>query len=448
MIRKIEDVKLNSKKILRTPSKNIKIEEAPKQDFVHISKSDFSKLNFLKKKEKEEVSSNHRISPTPKIISSRKSFNKGILGLFIVAIMVGIFYLLSTVFLKVNVTIIHKNKPFDLSHQGFIASKDNSIPFELMIIGDSENKNITLTSTIEASEKAKGKITLYNENSDKPEKIIAGTFISDENGKTYKTDTTVSIPGYTKDQSKVIAGQISVGITAFLVGEAYNGTPESFYINSFKNTTKYKKIYGKVETPLSGGIAGHVYVLNDQEKTSTLSDLSSFKDKLLRKLNAQVPSGYILYPDAVSFSYDPLDSITSKTPNTTVTINGTVSAFILKESILTDFIISKLLPDISSKEKMEILKPDLSKLSFNFATIGQTIDKNINNFNFELTGNLSLDWKPDTENLKASLVGKNKNEVDSILKSDPGISVAHVTIIPFWSSKLPLDSKNIKITVR
>lgn len=429
--KKLDDFKLSNKQPLKT-----------------VEEKDISKYEFLKKK-KVMSSSTQRIPQTPKMPGSKRPFSKTILFFFIISILVGAYYLLSNVYLKADIVITPKNKTFEIKSENFTASKKNNVPFEVMIVGDSVYKDVILTSTVNAADKAKGEITLYNGYSSKVEKIPAGSFISDEKGKTYKTDTTVSIPGYKQDKLKVIIpGQINVGLTAFLAGEIYNGSPTSFSINSFKGTAKYTKIYGHLKTPLTGGLAGLVYVMDDQEKTDILSNSALFKGELLRKLNASVPAGYILYPDAVNYSYDFADKIVSKTPNLKLEIKANLSAFLVKESDFSSVIISKLLPDITKEERSEIINPDLSLLSFNFTNKDQVITKETESFDFELTGNVVMNWKPEIGKLKDRVVGKSKDEVLSIFKDDPGISKASVTIIPFWSKKLPDNVQNINITLK
>jgi len=359
--------------------------------------------------------------------------------------------LLSTVYLSAKVTVVAKNKTFDLKNQKFTASKlkSSGIPFELMIVEDKDYKDVLLTNSKEVSEKAKGEITLFNEYSNKVQKITAETFISDEKGKTYKFDSTVSIPGYTEDKAKKITpGQVTASVTAFLPGEAYNGNPESFSVNSFKGTDKFKKIYGKAKTSISGGMTGLVFLLGEEEKADLLLKTSTSKEKLLRKLSAQVPQGYLLYPDAVGFTYELGENTVSKTPDAKIEMKGTLSAVLIKESELSNAIINKLLPNISEKERGEILDPKLSDLAFDFVDKNQSINKEVENFDFELTGNIYTKWSPNTLELRDQLVSKEKNNVVSIFKQDPGILSAGVSVIPFWSKKLPDNVKNIKIILK
>jgi len=451
--KKIEDFKLSSNKVLRILKEDIQEKTVPEYNVNSYTPPLVSntKYDFLNKINKKTASISKRIPQTPKLPHKSKPIGRKIAIFVLILIILVSVYLLNTLFYKAKVLIIPKNKVFELNNQKFNAEKfqKNSVPFEVMIVSDSDSKDVVLTSSLNISNKAVGEITLYNEYSNKSQKITSGEFISDEKGKSYKIDSTIIIPAYTiDDNKKIIPGQINVKITSFIAGDIYNGSPELFNIVSFKGTNKYEKIYGKIKTPLSGGMAGLVYVLDEKEKETVLSNTVSFKERLFRNLKAQTPEGYIYYPDGVSFSFDFGENITSKTPVSKIEMKGTLTAILFKENDLTDFILKKILPDISLKEKSEILPPDLSNLSFSFFNKEQLVNKEITNFDFILNGNLKIDWSPNIDELKSLLLGKNKSEVPSIFKQDPGISSATTRIFPFWFSKLPNDLKNINIILK
>ena len=461
----LEDVKFNNNKDLKKPIEKVLLNEVTLEDKNYNSNTlkseselkikpaevnikNSSKYDFLNKLNKKTSPFPQRMTQNPRMPRRYKSISNFLIFLLFISVTIGIFYLVSTVFFKAKITIIPKNSSFELKSLKFTADKSRNIPFEVMIVDDNEVKDAILTASTETSTKAKGEITLYNEYSTKYQKIASGSFISDDKGKTYKIDKSVSIPGYTKDGATIIPGEIKVGITAFLSGDIYNGSPDSFSINSYKGTKKYTKIYGHIITPLSGGSSGLVYSLDDKEKELYQSNTSGFRDRLMRKLAAQVPVGYILYPEAVNFTYEFNGDSNSKTPNAKIEMKGTLTAILLKEKELSSAIIDKLLPDITAKEKSEIKEPDLSMLSFKFSNNDQVITKDIESVDYELNGNLSLDWNPDIITLKNLILGKNKNDIPNIFKKDPGISSASVKIFPFWSKTIPDNSKNINIILK
>lgn len=460
----IEDIRLNKKK-RKIPS----VEEivsspklvVPQVNYQEKKEEIKEKENTEAEKERKEENieeyfknkykSEQRLQRTPQIKTKPKILHKSTLVFFIISLIVGGIYWGGNIFQKTNVTITSKHQFITYADKQFIALKDsnnNSINFEIMITSDKKTKNVILTESKDVSIKAEGSITLYNEFNTKGEKLSAGTFLSDNDGKAYKTNNTVTIPGYKIVNKKIIPGQVVVNISSFLAGDAYNGAPTNFYINSFKETAKYNKIYGKLKSPLIGGASGVVYTLDDVSK-SKIDKLAqtSFKEDLLRQVRALVPPGYILYPDALNFSYKIEDNILSKTPSAEVPIKGSLSVVLIKEKSLMNNIIKISLPGIKDNESKEITISDLSKMTFSFTNKNQLITKDMNSVSFSLSGSVDAIWNPDIEILKIKLFGVNKNDVLSIFRQDPGIASALVKIFPPWQKYIPSDLSKINIIV-
>lgn len=452
-----EDIKLNRIRrpvVLekKTPISTKKVEEKVfyEEEIKKVEdkqKEEFKIEEYLKIKEKRST----KIPRTPRVRSETHAVRKYIFIIFIISLIAGLLYWGGDLFQNANINLTTKKQILNYKNKQFVAVKNGGagVDFEIMITSDKHPVDLVLTEPKEVSEKATGSITLYNAFSTKAEKITAGTFVSDDDGKAYKTNTTVSIPGYKIDSNKkIIPGQINVGITSFLPGDAYNGSPESFSITSFKGTSKYTKIYGKLANPLSGGMSGLMYTMDDMS-TKSLDNIAktTFKDDLLKQVQALVPPGYILYPGAYNFTYKSGENIFSKTPQSKVELEGTIFAILLDKKSLVSNIFKASLPNIKGDELEEIKILDLDKLSFNFVNKDQSIAKDMNSVPFSLSGDLNLVWNPDTESIKNNLVGIYEDNVLSIFRQDPGISSAIVKIFPPWQSYIPNDTKKININM-
>jgi hypothetical protein len=442
----LEDIKLNKTRRPETFSKRVVLQNKIKEEKENEKKVS-EKRNFFG----SESTPKQRIERTPQVKTRRRIISTQVFTFFILFVIFGGIYWAGEKFQRADVEIKSKHQIINYVNKEFTASKSSgsgNIDFEIMIIEDKVTKKIILTEPEDVSLKAKGSVTLYNEYSKTGEKIVAGTFIADKAGKTYKTDSTVTIPGYKIENKKIIPGQTTVNITAFLPGATYNGSFSDFFFTSFKGTAKYNKIYGKLKTPISGGASGLVYKLNDDDKAK-LNNIAemSFKDDLIEKVYALVPPGFILYKNAVNFFYKINDSVLSEKPETDIEIEGTVSVLLLKEKSLLDNIIKISLPDIKGEELKEINIMNLKELSFLFKNSDQQISKEIETIPFILTGGVNVVWKPDLTNLKMKLAGLNKNSVLPVFRQDPGISSAIVKILPPWHRYLPENNNKIYITV-
>lgn len=397
-------------------------------------------------------SSKPRLQRSPQEKEKKRIISRPTMFILFICLIGGIIYLGGNIFKKANIEITSKHQSISYNNKLFNSSKadNNDVDFEIMIVSDKKSKNFTLTEPKEVSIKATGVITFYNEFSTTPQKLLVGTFLTDSAGKTYKTTETVVIPGYKFDKNKkIISGQMDVKIISFLSGEAYNGSPQNFYVTSFKGTTKYNKIYAKLKNPLTGGISGTAFFLtdSDKEKVKILAE-STFKNDLFEKVKALVPPGYILYPQAMTFIYNIEDSAMSKTPDTTVEINGTLSVVLLKEQSLIENIIKISLPGVSEGELKEIKILNLDNFLFNFANKDQLITKDMGTISFSLTGNGDVLWIPDIEILKTKLAGIHKDQVLNIFRQDPGISSALVKLFPPWQKYIPSDISKINIILK
>lgn len=444
--KKMEDVKFKGVRITNISRKDIDINYKPSEHIETVSQQVNQNTNHI-----HERVVDRKLPSTPMVARKSKALRKSILITFLLFILLGGIYWYGYTFQNAKIIITEKNKPLTLDQELWSASKSSSSPirFEIMIVSDEESKDFTLTQSQVASTKAKGIIILYNEYSTKPQIIASGSFVADTAGKTYKTDKTVTIPGYKMIKNVITPGQVEVGITAFLTGDSYNGNPTDFYINAFKNSPKYKKIYGKGKSGLSGGAEGLIFTFGTEDKGKLDAYASSsVKNNLLRKISAQVPEGYILYPNAVTYTYNMADNISSSTPNTSVKINGTLSALLLNEKDLSLAVIKKLLPEVSKKEQSEIEVQGLDKLALSFVSKEQTITKDIDSIQFKLKGNLNAIWHPNIEIIKSSLVGLSKSEVTSVFKLEPGILDAKVNLFPMWQSYLPQSLDKISIQIK
>lgn len=458
-----EDMKLNKDRRQTTQKK----EREPILSPVRIKEEIEHQKEIIKQQEKKEIEreeikineyiksiKNHsesRLSMTPRVPTSKRAVKRPLIITFIFCIFIALAYLGGNIFEKADINITRKHEILTYKTKQFIAEKNsnNGVNFEIMITPSKKSINLVLTEPKEVSIKAEGSITLYNEFSTKAEKISAGTFVSDEEGKTYKTNSTVTIPGFKTENKKIIPGQVSVSITSFLPGDAYNGSPTSFYINSFKGTNKYNKIYGKLKSPITGGASGLVYTLDEKSKINIDNiATTSFKEELLSQVKTLVPPGYIIYPGAITFSYDNLANILSKTAETTIDINGTLSVLLLEEESLIDNIIKVSLPNIKDQNELkEITIVDLDKLTFSFINKNQSITKEMDSIPFTLSGDVNAIWNPNIDILKTKLMGVYEDNVLPVFRQDPGISSALVKIFPPWQKYIPSDPVKININI-
>jgi hypothetical protein len=443
----LEDIKINrnikndKEEPVLNNRRDIQIDLSKNHDInKHIVIEKYFTDNNFKKKEKVNTS---------KEIKKRTYINKKILITFILLIIFSILYFGQNIFNKVDIYIKTKKEIINYKNQQFVAKKNqntDSIIFTLLIYPEKKYKKIQLTDNKEVSQNAEGIVTIFNEYSMNPQKIIPQTFLSDDEGKAYLTQELITIPGYKSDNGKIIPGQIDVRVKAFLPGSNYNGEPENFYINAFKGNVKFNKIYGKLKQPMRGGALGLVYFLNDNDKDNLNKIINNFyRDELFLKVKASIPPGYLLYDDASDFSYSIEDTLLYDRPEADIEINEILSVILIEKNSLIAGIVKKSLPLVSKYNTNEIIIPRLDQLDFDFSEENKIINKEINDIKFNLTGELNVIWRPNIDELKNKLIGLKKDQSLAIFKQEEGIASAIVKFFPPWQKFFPENISKINI---
>lgn len=416
-----------------------------------LNRNNFKRIDEkIKKINEEKIDFKKSFYGTPKELKNSK-FNKYILLIFVLVLIIGFLFVFSFYFSYAKVIITPKKHDIVLEKEVFKAEKKekSEIPFEIIIISDKTEKDVIFTESGEVSEKAHGVVTFFNEYSTTAQNLLISTKIADNNGLIYLTNKAITIPGFTLSKDKkIIPGSISVEVIAQNPGEKYNGDPRDFSIVNFKGTPKYTKIYARSKGPMLGGITGQVYSLGPKQLGEINNQANStFRLNMIKKMEAQIPDDYLLYPNATNFLFT-LDNISnSKTPEGKVEINGTLSAVIFKKLELSKSIINKKVFDLKDNELLEIEIPKLELYEFNFINSQQNITKDLNEFSFTLSGKDTLIWHPNLEQIKNDLIGLNKKDINQVFEKYKGIDNANLIVHPIWNKNITKNASRIKILI-
>jgi hypothetical protein len=280
-------------------SKNTSDVQSSKTDFSYFPEKDFSnqeetpglkgygpnKISDLKNMDpyKEKVvegffssegfknSHNNEKQLSPKIndqiIPVSHKMRRVFLG-FIVICFFAAFIVASYLFLpkaKIYVTTRDEMKKVDLtvkasSEEKEIKIKELLLPAKIIEKEDTISVSYKTTGTKGSSsvssdlnQKAKGKVTIYNEYGKEPQQLVATTRISTSDGKIFRIIKGVTVPGTKEESGQLKPGSVEVDVIADQAGESYNINPSEFKIPGFKDSPKYDKFYAKSTVSMSGG---------------------------------------------------------------------------------------------------------------------------------------------------------------------------------------------------
>ncbi len=356
-------------------------------------------------------------------------------------------FALSFFFSGAKITLTPKIVPVTLKEEVFIAKKtapSGSLGFEIMSLSGEVSKTIISTNSKEVNTKAQGEVMLYNSFSTKSERITKGSTLVATNGKTYKTDATVTIPGYTLDKAKkVIPGSARVLVTASVAGAESNQEATDLAVQSLSSTKK-EKIYARSVGAFSGGQVGMIAVLDEATRTQARDELTeALRQKLLSQAEVQIPKDFLLYPESAKIVFETKE-IPIEGDQTAISMvqSGTVFVPLMNRKILSQ-VIAKIA--YSQYDNASIQIPELQKLTFAYESPDVSDIQNLTEIRFHLIGDAHVVWDIDIEGLRTALLGVREKDFRKTTSAYLSIDTAELTITPFWIKTIP--EKREKITI-
>ena len=373
------------------------------------------------------------------------SKSRGRYMLWAIAIISIIFCLFALSFLFSNAEIVVDPKIKEVTlNENLSADKDSNtsgLPFDLVVIEDVEHKSVKATGEKDVFEKATGTVVIYNAFSSAPQTLSIDTRLEGSNGKIYKTETKIIVPGMKKGSTT--PGSVEVKIYGAEAGEEYNSAPLDFKILGFKGTPKYSKFYGRSKGEIAGGFKGKAPSLSDEEKTTAINDIkTALQAKLLRK--AAVP-GFILFKDAAFFKLDDINiPLVAEDGNLTLTLKGTLHGILFNEQKLTKKIAGD---NIGKDDDSEVYIPDIGNLAFSLADNGDISFEDLKTINFNLSGPAKIIFKLDENKFVSDLLGISKKNFAQVLSQYPNIESAVLKLRFPWMQSIPDEAENVKVIV-
>ena len=394
-----------------------------------------------REKVREDLSYYHK---TPVL---EDSSNRTHYGLWLVAAVsiVFLFFAFSAFFAKAHITINPKINDIVLSDT-ILANKDLSVAdeglsYQLIVLEAQNSKNIQGGEEKEVKEKAKGVAVLYNAFGPEVQFLDINTRLEGSNGKIYRTDTKVSIPPLSDIG---IPGSVEVGITALEDGEAYNSGPLDFTVLGYKNTSKYKKIYGRSQGDIVGGFKGLKKLVNEEEKAQASKELeTSLEVTLLQKAIDQIPPGYILFKDATFFKFESELGESRGVSEVPVILKGTLYGFLLEEKDLTKEIMKIKFP---SEKSEDIYIKNIKDLSFVLTDRDVSFEE-ATSISFKLNGPVKIVSYINDQAIIKDLLGESKKDFKNILSKYKNIESADLVVKPIWESSIPKEKEDIIVKI-
>ncbi len=366
----------------------------------------------------------------------------GVFGVVIIAFVAFIMTILSSA----TVTITPKKNTFDTNLSLKISSDGSTgIKYELLKLTKSKSVSVQAKGEEMVEKKASGKIIVYNNFSEEPQRLISRTRFETSSGLIYRIPESITVPGRKTVDGKVVPGSLEVEVFADEAGEKYNIDKTDFTIPGFKtDKERYANFYAKSSTEMAGGFIGKMKTVVDSDKNSALSKLETeIKSELEKEIKAQIPDGLVLLNDSIFYSNKELPQ-KDEGSSVSLSLEVTSHALLLPKEILSQTMVKSLVGENADWQNIDAKIADFSALG-----IGGNTENPLNagSIDLNIVGQSLVEANIDNNLVIESLVGSKQKDMSSILSKFPGIIGAKAAIRPIWKKSFPENPSKIYINI-
>jgi len=424
-------------------------------------KGELGEIAAKKIKEERKIKEKPLIpkEPTPKKTKALLNFIYFLLFVSLAGGAVFCFYYLP----KAEITIVPVSDEIEFSGQ-FTVKKGADFNIEekvlpgLLVTKEKEvEKSFLATGSEKRVDKAKGKITVYNEDG-RSHNFLPNTRFKSQDGKIFRQPEDsdwILIPAGSKEKP----GTVEIEVAAEEAGEEYNIEPTRFTLPGLKGTALFDKIYGKSENSMKGGFVGEAKVVTKEDINKATQETGRLQENIVNDVKEEIlkeiPSGLQFLKDSIDVSKDKI-AFDKKAGQVGETFKGKakVEAFILK---FDESDVQKIIASIVSNKVKEGIEFEevVSSLEVNYEILENKIEKcNVENeiceMEIGLGGKEKVAWKVTGEEVKKDILGKDEKGFEKYIKEDMKgkIEQAELKLWPFWVNEIPQKENRVFIQVQ
>jgi len=382
----------------------------------------------------------------PVFVEKKKMPRWRIWGAAAIALIVVVFAI-SVIFEHATVRIVPKSETVSInSLLEFSRSNDtteSSISYDVIELSLEKNGDVKGTEASASSSKARGTIVVYNNHSKEPFELVERTRFESPSGNIYRIQEPIQIPGLTNNGNEAIPGQIEVEVIAEETGSDYNVDDASFTVPGLKGNEAFSSIYAETKTSISGGATEGEVVVSPQERDRVEVEFKNeITNELLAKVGNETPDGYIFLDDVSPVSFNTSINENENGPNAVLNVKGSIKAVIVDKNELAQNLITAA-GKLITNDQIDI--PDVEQLKFEYRG-AEVLDPTIGEvFSLTVTGQTTLVWEVNKEDIKSELFGVSKKQFERIMAEHDEILSADLVIRPIWKRKFPENKEDIEI---
>lgn len=390
----------------------------------------------------------------PAKIKLRFSFQRILAFVFLMALSIfGAFMLLTEILPRATIAITLKKIPATFNESVAVSTNAASpnfatgsivLPGELLTAKKNLEMSFPAAGRTKFESKAKGTLIVYNAHSSAPQTLVQNTRFLSPDGKIFRLDNRVTIPGAEVKNGKITPSKIEVEVTADAPGETYNVGPSSLWrIPGFQGTPKYDGFYAEATRPFTGGFAGERAEPNTEDLAQAKNKIeSALKDALKSQMLILLKDRFKLVPGATVFNLlkEEIQPADEESGKISIFAEAEMKHFVFEEETLKKVLAEKGKNSIASNDNLIV-----SKFEINYGL--PQIDFAQGKMILPVSGSLTYQPNIDAASIIEQVAGRDENNLKATIFSLPGLEKANVSLWPFWVKRVPAKSEKIKLIV-
>lgn len=316
------------------------------------------------------------------------------------------------------------------------------VPGELF----SEKGNLVMSFPANGTEnvetKATGKLTVYNAYSVAPQLLIKATRFESPDGKIFRLDKAVSIPGAKSVKGKLVPSKVEASVTADKAGDEYNISPATHWtIPGFKGTPRFNGFYADSLDSMAGGAIGLRPTLSAADRANAENVVSDALRTSLGMRILAMADKFKSFASSTSFAITKTEERVDTNDKTKfgLYMEGTMKQLVFDEQMVKDAIVEKARTDETAADTADITQFEYGEPTFDFTngTIMVAVKSSV-----IFTPHVNL------AEMKNNIAGSTKSSAEMTILGIPRLDSANIAFWPFWVSSIPSKVSHIDILVK
>ncbi len=319
-----------------------------------------------------------------------------------------------------------------------------TLPYTVTTFDLQDSAPVPANGSTHVDSKASGDITVYNNYSASPVKLIANTRFATPDSLIFRTPAAIVIPGKTASGP----GSVTITVVADQAGQNYNVGPVShFTVPGLQSiAAEYAGVYAASTKPMSGGFSGDTPSV---DPTAAQAAVSTIRARLESKAHTQVAdlsnASSTVFSGLIEITYQDLPS-TLESDGKTADVNEVahISVPVFPADVFAETVAHTVAADT---QVGEVYIVGGTGYDASYADASNTPVLGTDPISITLSGTAQIVWNIDTAAITKALAGRDASAFQTVISGFPGINQAHARIEPFWKTTFPSDPSNIRVDI-